>query len=400
MDLAALVAAKRKAKEGEFGGRKYVKRGELEEARLRAVREEEEQERAKKLARKPAPDRGAADADQPEQSRRVLQKQELEKQLEALTKEEIIRRLRLLRQPATLFGESDLERLHRLLKAEEELDIGDEHVGGQQGNLFQEMEKERLREAERQAAEKRMREVDKKSKEEEEQEAMMAMFTKAADRLKDKQREEVMTADEKIMQAIGGWMKEWEDDLAQRPEGVKRSMIGSQATNIHAQTKKFFKPLVGALKRGDIHPEVRLGLHMMVSAMKERNYLKAYDVYMRISVGNAPWPIGVTSVGIHERSAREKISFSCNGQAHIMNDEATRKYLQGMKRLITWTQRAYPTDPSRCVDFGGFDHAGLGAAGGGSDKKALLASEAAGLKKEVLALPDAPHFMEKDGTVK
>lgn len=192
--------------------------------------------------------------------------------------------------------------------------------------------------------------------------------------------------------------------------------IRSQATNIHAQTKKFFKPLVGALKRGDIHPEVRLGLHMMVSvrapclplprrmklfyhshtlhawsglqsghyiacdthavvglctrlrllmpcqgslfghllagqlmnppsalfnssvsflatawstqAMKERNYLKAYDVYMRISVGNAPWPIGVTSVGIHERSAREKISFSCNGQAHIMNDEATRKYLQ------------------------------------------------------------------------
>ena len=62
--------------------------------------------------------------------------------------------------------------------------------------------------------------------------------------------------------------------------------------------------------------------------MRERNYLQAYDVYMRVSIGNAPWPIGVTSVGIHERSAREKISFSCNGQAHIMNDEATRKYLQ------------------------------------------------------------------------
>lgn len=65
--------------------------------------------------------------------------------------------------------------------------------------------------------------------------------------------------------------------------------------------------------------------------MQERNYLSAYDVYMRISIGNAPWPIGVTSVGIHERSAREKISFSFNGQAHIMNDEATRKYLQASR---------------------------------------------------------------------
>ena len=44
--------------------------------------------------------------------------------------------------------------------------------------------------------------------------------------------------------------------------------------------------------------------------------------------GNNPWPIGVTSVGIHERSSREKISHVMNGGAHIMNDEATRKYLQ------------------------------------------------------------------------
>jgi hypothetical protein len=69
----------------------------------------------------------------------------------------------------------------------------------------------------------------------------------------------------------------------------------------------------------------------------------------RLAIGNAPWPIGVTSVGIHERSAREKISHVMNtsGQAHIMNDEATRKYLQGLKRLISFVQRAYPTDPSR-----------------------------------------------------
>ncbi len=57
-----------------------------------------------------------------------------------------------------------------------------------------------------------------------------------------------------------------------------------------------------------------------------------------------------------------------NGAAHIMNDEATRKYLQAIKRLQTFMQRAYPTDPSRSVDFDGFRDAGLGAKGAGSDK--------------------------------
>lgn len=33
-------------------------------------------------------------------------------------------------------------------------------------------------------------------------------------------------------------------------------------------------------------------------------------------------------MGIHERSSREKISHVMNGAAHVMNDEATRKYLQ------------------------------------------------------------------------
>ena len=89
---------------------------------------------------------------------------------------------------------------------------------------------------------------------------------------------------------------------------------------------------------------------------------------MYTCAGNNPWPIGVTSIGIHERSSREKISHVMNGAAHIMNDEATRKYLQAVKRLLTFLQRAYPTDPSRSVDFDGFRDAGLGAKGAGSDK--------------------------------
>ena len=68
---------------------------------------------------------------------------------------------------------------------------------------------------------------------------------------------------------------------------------------------------------------------MMIECMRDRNYLAANDVYLKLAIGNSPWPIGVTSVGIHERSAREKISHVMNssGKAHIMNDEATRKWV-------------------------------------------------------------------------
>ena len=45
-----------------------------------------------------------------------------------------------------------------------------------------------------------------------------------------------------------------------------------------------------------------------------------------MAIGNAPWPIGVTMVGIHARTGREKI-FARN-VAHVLNDETQRKYIQ------------------------------------------------------------------------
>jgi hypothetical protein len=78
-------------------------------------------------------------------------------------------------------------------------------------------------------------------------------------------------------------------------------------------------------------------------------YSQASDAYLQMAIGNAPWPIGVTMVGIHARTGREKI-FSKN-VAHVMNDETQRKYLQGLKRLMTKCQQYFPTDPSRCVEY-------------------------------------------------
>jgi pre-mRNA-splicing factor 18 len=50
-------------------------------------------------------------------------------------------------------------------------------------------------------------------------------------------------------------------------------------------------------------------------------------------------------VGIHERSAREKLHEK-GMAAHIMSDEVTRKFLQSIKRCLSFCQtRWIPEDP-------------------------------------------------------
>ena len=58
--------------------------------------------------------------------------------------------------------------------------------------------------------------------------------------------------------------------------------------------------------------------------------------------------MGVTNVGIHERAGRTKLFESSS--AHILNDEETRKYIQAVKRLLTFAQNHMPnSDPSKMV---------------------------------------------------
>jgi hypothetical protein len=37
--------------------------------------------------------------------------------------------------------------------------------------------------------------------------------------------------------------------------------------------------------------------------------------------------------------------------AHVLNDESQRKYIQGLKRLMSKSQQYFKTDPSRSVDY-------------------------------------------------
>ncbi|GAB4847787.1 hypothetical protein Ancab_026850 [Ancistrocladus abbreviatus] len=91
--------------------------------------------------------------------------------------------------------------------------------------------------------------------------------------------------------------------------------------------------------------DIKQALMWVVECCCKRDYLAAMDHYVKLAIGNAPWLIGVAMVSIHEHSAREK------SVTHIMNDEISRKYLQSVKRLVTFCQRRYPTLPSKAVGF-------------------------------------------------
>ena len=113
-------------------------------------------------------------------------------------------------------------------------------------------------------------------------------------------------------------------------------MITDQLTSI----KLFRKFETGDLDEGVLEPIVEI-----VKAAQEKRYVDANDGYLRLSIGKAAWPIGVTMVGIHERSAREKLHESDKG--HVMGDEVTRKFLQSIKRCLSFAQVRWPPEDFR-----------------------------------------------------
>eukprot|EP00232_Nephroselmis_pyriformis_P015265 CAMPEP_0182889874 /NCGR_PEP_ID=MMETSP0034_2-20130328/22306_1 /TAXON_ID=156128 /ORGANISM="Nephroselmis pyriformis, Strain CCMP717" /LENGTH=152 /DNA_ID=CAMNT_0025023395 /DNA_START=42 /DNA_END=497 /DNA_ORIENTATION=+ len=138
--LKAELARKRKAKEeasSAGGGKKFMRRSEIEAQRMqdkeREERRELEEKERKRLARLPKPD-AKQEGKAPEEalSPRMVQ-----------PREEVIKKLRALGEPATFFGEDDTAREKRLKVAEKNIRIRDvDDTGGQQGNITIQLERE------------------------------------------------------------------------------------------------------------------------------------------------------------------------------------------------------------------------------------------------------------------
>ncbi|QRW04380.1 pre-mRNA-splicing factor 18 [Ceratobasidium sp. AG-Ba] len=351
--LKAEIAAKRKPTDAaDTRPQKYMRKGDIE----RLKREQKEQEaEAKRQAKKEEEERKEKEIAEKLKARAAKSKSNSpfpetgtpsgEGTGEAfnISNEEAIRRLRLKGQPIRLFAETDRERRLRL-RALELIEERGERAGGQ--NVFQKALEKMEGTLDKEEIEKKAKgkTLDKEEVGAESKAGTPGAAGSAADENTIIDLALIKTNPDKlyplIYHALKRTLKEWEQSMAERPDNVKRSTQGKLAAATQVQSAEYLKPLFKQLKSKTMAPDVLAKLAEIIHHMQKREYQKANDAYLRLSIGNAAWPIGVTMVGIHERSAREKIS--SDQVAHVLNDEVSRKYIQSVKRLVLRWLR-YPT---------------------------------------------------------
>ncbi|XP_057335671.1 pre-mRNA-splicing factor 18 [Microplitis mediator] len=260
-----------------------------------------------------------------------------------LSRPEVTKRLRERSEPILLFGESELESFQRLRKCE----ILQPEVNKGFRNDFQEamdqVDQAYLNELLSSSKPNNERKGDVNVPDEE---VTYEDIEKMSVKLNRGDRDFDMSVITQFLQFL---VQIWGIQLNSRSSAEKMSTKGKMASATYAQTREYLKPLLRKLKNKSLPEDITDSLTEIVKHLLERNYILASDAYLQMAIGNSPWPIGVTMVGIHARTGREKI-FSKN-VAHVMNDETQRKYIQALKRLMTKCQEYYPTDPSRCVEY-------------------------------------------------
>ncbi|KAL8830455.1 MAG: hypothetical protein Q9191_001417 [Dirinaria sp. TL-2023a] len=308
----AKAASKRKheEEEAERAALRNEKRQRLaEESRVRREAEEDEKARARRkrlgLPELPVKDGKASSSPEPAGL-------ETEKESENIAPEELIQQLRALDEPAILFGESHLQRFRRLKKITAPKAQEVQLSKGPIPTTLTLLPESSLK--------------------------VPPIPPPASDK----------SGREYLYQQLASYftlvLTEWISALASRTQAVKESSQGRAAENAMLQSRENMRPLFKKFESGDLADAILEPVVEIVHAAQERRYVDANDGYLRLSIGKAAWPIGVTMVGIHERSAREKLHESDKGAAHIMSDEVTRKFLQSIKRCLSFAQTRWPPE--------------------------------------------------------
>jgi pre-mRNA-splicing factor 18 len=314
---------KRKAEEmlppAAAKGSQWVTRGELEKKREMEYMAEQaklEEERRIKLAK-------LAEIDDAERELSTSKASQSHLISMLLPREEVIARLKARREPITYFGETDLLRAERLRKLE--LMEPTEFTEGSTNEFARS-----IKEVEDEAAE----------------EAAQAQKIEKEDPLFVEELRTPESDDEKVLFWIRRLLAMMQRELDNRPEEVKRSGPGKREVAIFKQTQSYIRPLMAQLAskgKDPVPSDIFAQLLRVTRCCEARDYKMADQAYYELAIGNAAWPMGVTMVGIHERSAREKISAS--SVAHVLNDETQRKYITVIKRLITFHGKRFPAPP-------------------------------------------------------
>ncbi|XP_049414534.1 uncharacterized protein LOC125877230 [Solanum stenotomum] len=360
MDAVKQIIEERKSVTQQVGRRKIFNKFEMEQKLLQTRCQEEKREAEAKNLRKTQLQQQQKN-DKSYSSKLSNSKTDIQCLIKlessssaSLPQQEVIRRLRFLKHPVTLFGEDEdarFDRLNVVLKAGlfevEDSDMTE----GQTNNFLRDiLELKKSRMLKRKATDQ------DKDRDDEDLKRMKTNFEDLCD-------------EDKILVFYKKLLNEWNQELDKMsPEAKNQKMVAT-----FMQCARDLNPLFNLCRKRLLNDDIRQALVVMVECCMNREYSAAMDQYLnKIAIGNAPWPIGVTMVGIHERSAREKIH--ANSVAHVMNDETTRKLLYSVKRLVTFCQQRYPTMPSKSVEFNSLAN--------GSDLHPLRAQESTPLTSE------------------
>lgn len=287
-----------------------------------------------------------------------------------LIADEVKQRLRAMGQPITYFGESDRERYDRMRKIEEEGVEDDFAISGGHNtrNIFLAQDS-RGGAAEdddyddddddedddgtpRASRKKKSRQTLAENAGDDSanpQQANAAVEGKSANNIKPVDSvPKPLDKHQRVRDYFRDLVRAWEETLNARPDYIKRTAQGKIETKTQKQCKDYIRPLFKLCKKKMVPEDILESLYLMTIYCEEGEFVKANDAYILTAIGNAAWPIGVTSVGIHGRSAHDKMQ---TGQvAHVMNNEMQRKYLQSVKRLIGFEQsRRTDVAPSKKV---------------------------------------------------
>ena len=112
------------------------------------------------------------------------------------------------------------------------------------------------------------------------------------------------------------------------------------------KTKMQISPLIRKIKSGTLQSDISEKLNSIIVNSENREYRAAHDAYILLAIGNAAWPLGGLMKGlINARS--EAVA-----NAHILNDDTTRLYMQAFKRLMSKCQEIFPAEnPSDMIQF-------------------------------------------------
>lgn len=323
MDFKGLLAkeiAKKKQIASRAGGdtksKKYISQAELQHAE-QAIRDDKQRkldemrnEKAEKLKRQREEDEKEEDFKrQRREEKRIKDKANKDQEAKAieelslvngleenkLTDQELNAEFRKRAEPSTLFAETRPQKVHRLHR----LHLQDEE--------------------------------EKREREEDEKENSVDMEIQKQD-IKD-DPEKVYLQMRATVRTI---LSEWERVVKSNPDTTE------EGKDVLRQTQTYCVPLLAQLRKRNLGNQLYPKLAELLMHLQQHQYREANDIFIKLSIGNATWPVGVTAVGIHARSSRERITGYENNKdssiqvAHIMSDDATRKWLIAIKRFLTF----------------------------------------------------------------